>query len=279
MTTKTAPTTRRRSLLLAALALPAALILTGCMDLEQTAVVNDDGSGTFTYILAIDKDSPTLNTAEGSDVQSTCESEDDAASKLPANVTVTPIDTPSACGSKITITFDSPEEFASTIEQARADAKDEADGPGPDLFAGLSLARTATGWRFENGLLSGLIPYDETALEPGSSPLDNPQYAGLLVSAVSSYKLSVTLPGIAGATNATSTEGTTFRWEIKGRDVADKRFATLFAETTLATAEPVATTSTEQQGKGDGGSTLPVVPIGIGVLALGAAGFVLARRR
>ncbi|MEM7096038.1 MAG: hypothetical protein AAF567_23740 [Actinomycetota bacterium] len=222
-------------------------VAAGCVRVERTIVINDDGSGTVDSLTAIDSEGILELFAEfdlpEEDSGGTQEICDDFAAdsgmddpSVPAGATIQPFEEDGFCGARILFDLPASNDHSAALTNLFGDGSTR-------------LFKEGENWIFESAV--DLSDVDDSAAEaPGD-------FAEQLFSDAV-FRVTVDLPGraIDGQSNATSvgSDGL-FEWDI---DLANPP-ATLFAQT-----EP-------GSGGGDGGGGLGLILIIVAIVALVAA--------
>jgi hypothetical protein len=190
--------TRAKAVLLA---LVAVLLLSGC-EVKAQLLLKDDGSGTFTYVVGIDKDF-LAKMDPGADPLGSMRKN---AESQPYKVTLADFETDKEKGLRASFDFTGIDDLKQKLA-ANKKATDSTQGSASAFaFDVLGLTRTKDGWK-----LSATAGVSTEARK--QLPFDATQLRKLL-----DAEFSATLPGHAGANNATtvshSKDGTTFSWNL-----------------------------------------------------------------
>ena len=237
---------------LAALLAAAAVILTGCLSVDQDVTVDQDGSGTFVVELRLSPELVAVFSTFG-DEELTSESlvsefENDTAGDFPegTDVTVTPLDSGEGVGARIELAFDNLDQLNQLL----------TPDPGADASSAFTGEVTRNGDRFE--FRAQAVPEEELAGDFGfgseglGSNLPEPE-----------ARLSLKLPGGVVETNGTQEDGVV-TWDLLADDLPQ--------ELVLVTDLSVAS--------GGGLPWLLILGVVLLLVAVGAGvGFVLLRRR
>ena len=180
---------RRRTGLRGALLLAlCAVALTACLRVELSFVVNDDGSGSFTLLTAVDEQLIALLGGDASDVLP-------AASDLPPGAVSEPYEADGFIGSRVRVELPDMERVAETLG-----AVGDADAAVDDF----TLAREGDGWRF-----AATIPPPGEALDEDAGGLD---VEAMVEDA--SYVIRLALPGEVTEHNADRVEDGALVWDL-----------------------------------------------------------------
>ena len=234
----------RRRLLMVLAALAAVVLLSGC-EVKASLVLKDDGSGTFTYAVGIDKDF-LARMEPGSDPLGSMRRNAEAQ---PYKVVLADYETDKLKGLRATFDFSNIDD----LQQKLSANKRASQGQTTSAFAFdvLGLSRTKDGWKLSAN--AGVSSQANQQL-----PFDREQLRKLL-----DAEFTATLPGHAAANNAATVSygksGTTFSWNL----LAGEGNLDLNAETTSKT-------------KGGFPAAAAAIPA---VLVLGGFGAILMRRR
>ncbi len=244
-----------------ALAATSAL-LAGCFTVEATFTINDDATADLDYLVLIDteqlqefagllgEDAGSLDELSGDALLEEFTGGDDPCADLTADLTqydvsVREIDENGEVGVGCTV---------SGVPIA------ELNSLGDDTSS-FSIEQDADGTRF-NAVLEGV---DELAGDPAETDA-MAEMLGLTLDDLFTIRFTVTAPGSLGENNASSTDGSTARWEVKpDADFVTDGDATMTAEWTPG-------------GGGGSSSTWIIVAIVAAVVAAAAIAFVLLRR-
>jgi hypothetical protein len=286
---------RRLRYLLAALVV--ALVATGCVRSDLTVSVNDDGSGTYSAIVAFNpkafadlaKTMGETDTGMGDDP---CKELRDSANEnkadLPTGAKIENYTDGDFCGVKITAPFKAGENPATALEEALGGMSDGADGLaiGLDTFL---LEKAGNGWRFE-------AKPQNSGSGSGSSGADSAMFESFLKGASSIVRIK--LPGrvVEKDSNPDAIDGSgTMIWNLNlagetrtlkartepGDPITNKTYTDAGKKLPSIKGAGVAGAgSSGSAGGGDdgGSSTLPLV-IGAIVVIAAIVGFVLWRKR
>ena len=167
-----------RKLQLAVLSAAFVLLASGCFRSDLTVKVNDDGSGTYTEIVAINPKaiaqlSKSFGEASGASGSETCQQMRDGAKKnqgdLPSGAKVEDYTDGDFCGLKITASFaagDNPMDQISAVLSGLQSDKSTGSGIGFDSF---SLSKDGTAWTFSAN--PSASSGDTTGADVGSSAI------------------------------------------------------------------------------------------------------------
>jgi hypothetical protein len=273
-------------------ALVVALVTTGCIRSDLTVAVNDDGSGTYTAIVAFNpkafadlaKTMGETDTGMGDDP---CKELRDSANEnkadLPTGAKIENYTDGDFCGVKITAPFKAGENPARALEEALGSASDGAEGlaVGLDTF---TLEKTGSGWRFE------AQPQNSGS---GSSGSDSAMFDSFLKGASSIVRIK--LPGrmVEKDSNPDAVDSSgTMIWNLNlagetrtlkartepGSPITNKTYTDAGKKLPNIKGAGVAGAGSSGSGSGDSGSsTLPLV-IGAVVVIAAIVGFVLWRK-
>jgi hypothetical protein len=233
----------RRRVLAVLAALAAVLLLSGC-EVKASLVLKDDGSGTFTYAVGIDKDF-LARMEPGADPLGSMRRNSEAQ---PYKVVLADYETDKLKGLRVTFDFSNIDD----LQQKLSANKRATQGQTTSAFAFdvLGLSRTKDGWKLS--ATAGVSTQANQQL-----PFDREQLRKLL-----DAEFSATLPGHAAANNAATVSygksGTTFTWNL----LAGEGNLDLSAETTSKKDSP-----------------FPMAAVAVpAVLILGGLGAFLTRR-
>ena len=244
-----------------ALAATSAL-LAGCFTVDATFTINDDATADLDYLVLIDteqlqefadlvgEDAGSLDELSGDALLEEFNGGDDPCADLTADLTqydvsVREIDENGEVGVGCTVS-DVPISELSSLG---------------DDTSSFSIEQDADGTRF-NAVLEGV---DELAGDPAETDA-MAEMLGLTLDDLFTIRFTVTAPGALGENNASSTDGSTARWEVTpDADFVTDGDATMTAEWTPG-------------GGGSGSSTWIIVVIVAAVVAAAAIAFVLLRR-
>jgi hypothetical protein len=236
----------RRRLLATLMALAAVVLLSGC-EVKASLVLKDDGSGTFTYAVGIDKDF-LARMEPGSDPLGSMRRNAEAQ---PYKVVLADYETDKLKGLRASFDFSNLDDLQQKLSANKRGAQGQTASASAFAFDVLGLSRTKDGWKLSAN--AGVSTQANQQL-----PFDREQLRKLL-----DAEFSATLPGHAGATNAATVSygksGTTFSWNL----LAGEGNLDLKAETT---------------SKKNGGFPAAAVAIPA-VLVLAGLGTILMRRR
>lgn len=240
------------------------LLLASC-DLRAELHVNDDGSGTFGFAFLIDQ--ALLDQLPGAEANPTAEFGEQFADS-PVPFTVEEISEGGSTGVRASFAFSSLEDL-----NAKLNLLAESEGQAPGAFGDdFRLEREGDGWVFEatgesvgDEFASGFNEGFNEAAPPGGFGSDDPFSADFnpeMLAELFDFSFRVTLPGTAGSHNATRTVdaggATTYVWDVD-----------------LTSTEPLRM-SAHSVGAGGG---FPTVPVGVGVLLVGAGIIAAAKLR
>lgn len=254
---------RRPHSLGAAIAMLAiSLLSASCIKIDIGIHVNADGSGTVSFLTAIDSTvAGTLSSSFGGSAGSATPGSDFTSidrSKLPAGATVTPYSQGKFKGEQVTAPFKSAADVAGIIEQISASSGSSSDTPtgGSDsVFDAFSLKGTGESWTFD-----ATVKPPSNGQDLGSMGLTQEQIKTFFKDA--SFTVRLKLPGSVSNNNADSNTGGELTWNL---DI----FAT----------QPRTLSARSQPGSGGGFPVLPVVAFVAVALAVGAVFIVVRRRR
>lgn len=259
-----------------------ALGATSCLKYTTDIVVERDGSGTATVILALDPEASADFDSGGDTTPPTreefCADQADPDNELPPEAAVTPYDDGKYCGMQVDFLIPVGGDLGATLADA-APSEDED----------LTLVRTETGWDFR-------APTGFTAddINNSSNPMTDTMTEAMLEDFEFTFRVS--LPGIAGENNAQTftVEGdhTVFFWDLKIQDEIPELIAvTVVDESSVGNGETAAIDGAGQDvdgnelamasegGSDDGGLPLGTIGGGLTVLmGLVAVGLVFASR-
>ena len=249
---------RRLTLLLVAPL--AAILLTGCIRIEIAMRVADDGSGTISFLSAIDSSAMGALGALGpgvGDITSSFTEVDD--STLPPGGTAELYQEGTFVGSRVLIPFASSGDVAATLGGLVASAGDESAFAGlGGMFEQFVLEGDDEGWLFEAQFPREML--SDAAGASGGLALDPALMAPLLGDA--SFTVRVALPGTVVEHNADRLEEGEFIWDL---NVLDPGARPMMARTEL--------------GGGEGVSPALVVAVAVVAVAAAAGGVWVVRRR
>lgn len=244
---------RRMMLITAALA----VVLAGC-EMSADVTVNEDGSGTFGFSLAMEEAMLEQLPGGGNPLDGFREE----FVNDPVPWAFEEINEGDLRGMRATLAFSSIDDLRSKM-QLLAEAEGGSPGGFDDTFR---IERTDTGWSLQatgegpGADLGGGFGGDVPSGVPG---LETPGFDAGALAELFDVSMRVTLPGTSVSTNATETivngGSTTFVWKL---DVSSSAPVGMTATTSVAAA-----------------GSLPLVPIGIGVVLVGLGLMVAARLR
>jgi hypothetical protein len=192
--------TRTKAVLLA---LVAVLLLSGC-EVKAALVLKDDGSGTFSYVVGIDKDF-LAKMDPGADPLGSMRKNAESQSY---KVTLADYETDKLKGIRASFDFTDVEDLKRKVASSKAPQGSGAQQAAASAFAFdvLGLTRTDDGWKLSAN--AGVSADADKQL-----PFDPAELKKLL-----DAQFSATLPGHAGANNATKVseakDATTFTWDL-----------------------------------------------------------------
>ena len=260
-----------------------ALVLTSCYRSDLQIEVNDDGSGTYTQVIAINPEAFTEAAEQfggsGEDAgipEDPCEemqsSADTEAGELPSGVEIEPYRDGDFCGIKFTAEFADVDE----LEDLFGEISSETESQGFGTLESFTIERDGDGWFFEA----------TPAASSDSSGTDMGMFDDFLEGA--SNVVRVKLPGKQVEHNADRIDGDgTMIWNL---DVlGDTRTLTARTEPGDPITDEVLTDAGEEVaadlggggggGSDDGGSSTVWIILGLVVVAAAVVGFVLWKRK
>lgn len=252
---------RHRHSLGAAIALVAVSLLSAsCIKIDIGIHLNADGSGTVSFLTAVDSTlTDSLTSSLGGSASSTgTDFTSIDKSKLPPGATVTPYSQGKFKGEQVTAPFKSADDLAGIIEQISASSGSSSDTPtgGTNkVFDTFSLKGTGESWTFD-----ATVTPPTNGQDLGSMGLTPEQIKTLFKDA--SFTVRLKLPGSVGDNNAASNKNGELTWNL---DI----FAT----------QPRTLSARSKPGSGGGFPVLPVVAVVVVAVAAGAVFIVVRRRR
>ena len=244
-----------------------ALLSASCIRVDVGIQVNDDGSGTVSFVTAID------SSAAGSLAKSLGGTESSSGagpdftnldkSTLPEGSTVEPYKDGKYEGARVTTPFRTGDDIAAIVNEVSSSTSSAETGAGSDtgtnspLFEQFALTREADGWSFKATINPA------SGVTAGANDLVSPEQLKVLFKDAS-FTVRVKLPGSVVSHDADSVgKNGELIWKL---DIFATKARTLSARTGPST--------------GGGFPVLPVAAGAAGVLVLaGVAGFVARRRR
>ena len=247
------------------LAIAALTLLLASCDLRAELHVNGNGSGIFGFAFLIDQ--ALLDRLPGAEADPAAEFGRQFADS-PVPFTVEEISEGGSAGVRASFAFSSPDDLNTKLN-ALAASEGQAPGAFGDDFR---LERDGDGWVFEatgesvgDEFASGFNEGFDQAAPEGGFGSDDPFSADFnpeMLAGLFDFSFRVTLPGTAGSHNATRTidggGATTYVWDVD-----------------LTSTDPLRM-SARSVGAGGG---FPAVPVGVGVLLVGAGIIAAAKLR